>query len=139
MNILHFEDDYLIGLLDICYGTDVVELAHKINGRITFMELGEGDHIEVKTDKGYKAVTVNDILETQVQKQSKQHTKCEVGRSLYQGQSARVKINNETTKKQILFSKKRYIRQIFREVANGSLNNEEAEKLILRIDTDIDD
>lgn len=132
-------EEYLTGYIDVCFGTDRVELAHKVHGRYSYLELGEGDHIEVEGEQGYEMVTVNEVLKTIINKPSIKHSKSDVERSSYQGIKARVRINKETTARQELTAKLYTIRLIFKEVSSGFMSNEEAEQRLLRLEEDFED
>lgn len=132
-------NDYLTGRLTVFFGDDTVSLAHKVQGRYSYLDLEEGDYIEVENDGEYKAITVQDVLKTIVKKTSDKHTEWNKGESFYEGCKARVKLNPKSNKLVEENNKKYAINQIFKAVEYGYLTLDEARETIMKWETDIED
>ena len=128
------EGEYLTGSLFIYYdgGRDGVELLHKVNGRISAMRLGDGDHIEIQDGLIREVITVNEALKTI--KDDKSHKYHELGESLYQGVRARVKINHTTTKRLERETKALAIQNLLMKVKSGDLSEKDLARIIAEWD-----
>lgn len=133
------QDEFLTGRLTVFFGCDTVSLVHKVHGRYSYMDLEEGDYIEVGDAGERKVVTLQDVLQTIVEKPSDRHTEWNRGESVYEGCKARVKLDKKATKLVEENNKKRAIEQIFKAVKHERLTLEEAKKTILRWETDIEE
>lgn len=133
------QDEYLTGELTVFFGIDQVYLLHRVNGRLSEMELDEGDYIEVKDGDGYKLITVKDALNTIVTKKSDKHNQWDLYGSFYEGSKVRVKINHKTTNQIESRHKKYAIRKLFKAVEDGFITREDAMETLLRWETDIEE
>jgi hypothetical protein len=132
-------EEYLTGILTVHFGTDSVVLAHKVHGRFSYMDLVEGDHIEVEENEHYKLVTVKDVLDTTVNELSNRHTSWNLGQSFYEGSKARVKLNPRATRLVESNNKKYAIRQLFRAVESNLITYDKAQETLLKWESDIED
>ncbi|MGD6879273.1 hypothetical protein ACQCVJ_22540 [Bacillus infantis] len=121
----------LTGVLTVCFGTDEVILAHRVNGRISYMTLGAGDLIEL-VDHNNQVITIEDVLETIVKKSSERHSRWNYGSSYYEGENVKVTINHKTTKLMDSSNKQYNVRQLFKGVEDGFITQEEALEIIFR-------
>lgn len=121
-------NDYLTGYLAVFHGIDVVQLVHQVNGRVSFMELIEGDHIEVVDDDELKIISVSDALNEEHNQNS---WKC--GKSLYQDSHVRVKL--DVTQNKIINNAERHykIHEVLTYLKDGVITQAEAEILLVNI------
>lgn len=96
-------EEYLIGRITVYFGVDIVSLVHKVHGRYSYMDLVEGDLIEVKEDDQYKTITIKDILNKIVEHDSSQIWNH--GSSIYEGAQVRVKLDPQGNKLAVLTEK----------------------------------
>lgn len=133
------KDEYLTGFLTVFFGCDVVSLVHKVHGRFSIMDLGDGDCIEVKDGDDYKVITIQDALTKIVKKHSKKLTKWNEGQSSYEDDIVRVKLNQRTTLQMLLANERYHMRELFKAVEEGYLSHEEAMRTIVKWNFDYGD
>lgn len=124
-------NEYLHGRLTVCFATDVVSLAHRVQGRISFMDLDEVDHVEVLDGDNYKTINIEDVLKKMVERPSRKYTKWNVGQSLYEGAKVRVKLDEDATKRVESNAKKQLITQLFEEAKHGLYTYEEVQEILI--------
>jgi len=124
-------EEYLIGRITVYFGVDIVSLVHKVHGRFSYMDLVEGDLIEVKNDDQYKAITIKDILNTI------EHDSSQVwnhGSSIYEGAQVRVKLDPQGNKLAVLTEKSLKINKVMFALKQGFITHEEATQAFLQLE-----
>ncbi|WP_107950290.1 hypothetical protein [Lysinibacillus parviboronicapiens] len=129
-------EEYLIGRITVHFGIDIVSLVHKVNGRFSYMDLVEGDLIEVKEDDQYKAITIKDILNT-IERDSSQVWNH--GSSIYEGAQVRVKLDPQGNKRAALTEKSLKINKVMFALKQGLITHEEATQAFLVLELDDDE
>lgn len=130
-------EEYLIGHITVHFSVDIVSLVHKVHGRFSYMDLVEGDLIEVKEDDQYKAITIKDILETLVEDDSSQVWNR--GSSIYEGVQVRVKLDPQGNKLAVLTEKSLKINKVMFALKQGLITHEEATQAFLQLELKEDD
>lgn len=125
-------EEYLIGRITVHFGVDIVSLVHKVHGRFSYMDLVEGDHIEVKDNDQYKAITINEILDTLVEHDSSQVWNR--GSSIYEGAQVRVKLDPQGNKRAVLTEKSLKINKVMFALKQGLITHEEATQAFLQLE-----
>lgn len=129
-------EEYLIGRITVYFGIDIVSLVHKVHGRFSYMDLVEGDLIEVKNDDQYKAITIKDILNTI------EHDSSQVwnhGSSIYEGAQVRVKLDPQGNKRAVLTEKSLKINKVMFALKQGLITHEEATQAFLQFEFNDDE
>ena len=129
-------EEYLIGRITVYFGIDVVSLVHKVHGRFSYMDLVEGDLIEVKNDDQYKAITIKDILNTI------EHDSSQVwnhGSSIYEWAQVRVKLDPQGNKRAVLTEKSLKINKVMFALKQGLITHEEASQAFLQLELENDE
>lgn len=129
-------EEYLIGRITVYFGIDIVSLVHKVHGRFSYMDLVEGDFIEVKEDDQYKAITIKDILNTI------EHDSSQVwnhGSSIYEGAQVRVKLDPKGNKLAVLTEKSLKINKIMFALKQGFITHEQATQAFLQLELEHDE
>jgi len=129
-------EEYLIGRITVYFGVDIVSLVHKVHGRFSYMDLVEGDLIEVKNDNQYKAITIKDILNTI------EHDSSQVwnhGSSIYEGAQVRVKLDPQGNKLAVLTEKSLKINKVMFALKQGLITHEEATQAFLQLELENDE
>lgn len=124
-------EEYLIGRITVYFGIDIVSLVHKVHGRFSYMDLVEGDLIEVKNDDQYKAITIKDILN------KIEHDSSQVwnhGSSIYEGAQVRVKLDPQGNKRAVLTEKSLKINKVMFALKQGFITHEEATQAFLQLE-----
>lgn len=116
----------------VCYGIDQVELAHKVNGRFSFMVLCDNDQIMHKGNQ----ITVREILNTIVESKSEKHSQIDIGRSFYQGELVTVVLNPESTRSLEAANTRRFINQLFKNAKSGLISYEDLQEAMLKLEVD---
>lgn len=125
-------NEYLTGHLTVHYGCDVVQLVHRVNGRFSFMDLVNGDHIEVEVDDKREIVSVSDVLNDIVDNKKSRND----GRSFYHDANARVKLDL-TKNAAINNAERRYkIQEVLTSLKYGAITQQEAESLLVNLNTE---
>lgn len=130
-------EEYLIGRITVYFGVDIVSLVHKVHGRFSYMDLVEGDHIEVKEDDQYKAITIKDILDKIVGHDSSQVWNR--GSSIYEGAQVRVKLDLQGNKRVALTEKSLKINKVMFALKHGFITYEEATQAFLQLELENDE
>jgi len=125
-------EEYLIGRITVYFCVDIVSLVHKVHGRFSYMDLVEADHIEVKEDDQYKAITIKDILDTLVEHDSSQVWNR--GSSIYEGAQVRVKLDPQGNKRAVLTEKSLKINKVMFALKQGFITHEEATEAFLQLE-----
>lgn len=125
-------EEYLIGHITVHFGVDIVSLAHEVHGRVSYMDLVEGDHIEVKDDDQYKVITIKDILDTLVEHDSSQVWNR--GSSIYEGAQVRVQLDPQGNKRAVLTKKSLKINKVMTALKHGLITHEEATQAFLELE-----
>ena len=129
-------EEYLIGRITVYFCVDIVSLVHKVHGRFSYMDLVEGDHIEVKDNDQYKAITIKDILNTI------EHDSSQVwnhGSSIYEGAQVRVKLDPQGNKLAVLTEKSLKINKVMFALKQGLITHEEATQAFLQLELENDE
>lgn len=129
-------EEYLIGRITVYFGIDIVSLVHKVHGRFSYMDLVEGDLIEVKEDDQYKAITIKDILNTI------EHDSSQVwnhGSSIYEGAQVRVKLDPQGNKRAVLTEKSLKINKVMFALKQGFITHEQATQAFLQLELEHDE
>ncbi|MGE7954966.1 hypothetical protein [Lysinibacillus xylanilyticus] len=129
-------EEFLIGRITVHFGIDIVSLVHKVHGRFSYMDLVEGDHIEVKEDDQYKVITIKDILNT-IERDSSQVWNH--GSSIYKGAQVRVKLDPQGNKLAVLTEKSLKINKVMFALKQGLITHEEATQAFLQLELGDDD
>ena len=130
-------EEFLIGRITVYFCVDIVSLVHKVHGRFSYMDLVEGDHIEVKDNDQYKAITINEILDTLVEHDSSQVWNR--GSSIYEGAQVRVKLDPQGNKRVVLTEKSLKINKVMFALKQGLITHEEATQAFLQLELGEDD
>jgi len=130
-------EEYLIGRITVYFCVDIVSLVHKVHGRFSYMDLVEGDHIEVKDNDQYKAITINEILDTLVEHDSSQVWNR--GSSIYEGAQVRVKLDPQGNKRAVLTEKSLKINKVMFALKQGLITHEEATQAFLQLELENDE
>jgi len=130
-------EEYLIGRITVYFCVDIVSLVHKVHGRFSYMDLVEADHIEVKEDDQYKAITIKDILDTLVEHDSSQVWNR--GSSIYEGAQVRVKLDPQGNKRAVLTEKSLKINKVMFALKQGLITHEEATQAFLQLELENDE
>ncbi|WP_313150272.1 hypothetical protein [Lysinibacillus capsici] len=125
-------EEYLNGRITVHFGIDIVSLVHKVHGRFSYMDLVEGDFIQVKEDDQYKVITIKDILEKIVEHDSSQVWNR--GSSIYEGAQVRVKLDPQRNKLAVLTEKSLKINKVMFALKNGLITHEEATQAFLELE-----
>ena len=80
--------NYLTGKITVHFGSSYVLLAHKVQERISFMNLSEADLIEVQEGDVFKSITLKEIFSIISPS----------GHSIYEGSKVRVKLSLVTSR-----------------------------------------
>lgn len=129
-------EEYLIGRITVYFGVDIVSLVHKVHGRFSYMDLVEGDLIEVKNDGQYKAITIKDILNTIERDSSKVWNH---GSSIYEGAQVRVKLDPQGNKRAVLTEKSLKINKVMFALKQGFITHEQATQAFLQLELENDE
>lgn len=129
-------EEYLIGRITVYFGIDIVSLVHKVHGRFSYMDLVEGDLIEVKNDDQYKAITIKDIL-IKIEHDSSQVWNH--GSSIYEGAQVRVMLDPQGNKRAVLTEKSLKINKVMFALKQGLITHEEATKAFLQLELENDE
>lgn len=130
-------EEYLIGRITVYFGVDIVSLVHKVHGRYSYMDLVEGDFIEVKEGDQYNTITIKDILNKIVEHDSSQVWNR--GSSIYEGAQVRVKLDPQGNKLAVLTEKSLKINKVMFALKNGLITHEEATQAFLELELKDDD
>jgi len=130
-------EEYLNGRITVQFGIDIVSLVHEVHGRFSYMDLVEGDFIEVEEDDQYKVITIKDILEKIVEHDSSQVWNR--GSSIYEGAQVRVKLDPQGNKLAVLTEKSLKINKVMFALKNGLITHEEATQAFLELELKDDD
>lgn len=129
--------DYLIGRITVHFGIDIVSFVHKVHGRFSYMDLVEGDHIEVKDGDQYKKITIKDALDTLVEHDSSQVWNR--GSSIYEGAQVRVKLDPQGNKRAVLTEKGLKISKVMFALKQGLITHEQATQAFLQLELENDE
>lgn len=132
-------EEYLIGRLTVHFGVDIVSLAHNVQGRVSFMDLVEGDQIEVKEGDYYRSISTKDVLDTLVDYNSLRNEVWKCGSSFYEGSQVRVKLDPRGNKKNIFNRKKIIINKVMTALKQGHITHEEAAQAFLKLELEDDE
>lgn len=130
-------EEYLFGRITVHFGIDIVSLMHKVHGRFSYMDLVEGDLIEVREDDQYKTITIKDILNKIVEHDSSQVWNR--GSSIYEGAQVRVKLDPLGNKLAVLTEKSLKINKVMFTLKNELITHEEATQAFLQLELEHDE
>lgn len=132
-------EEYIIGRITVHFGVDIVSLAHIVQGRVSYMDLVEGDHIEVKVGDCYKAISTTNVLDTLVDNKPCKNDKWKRGSSLYEGSEVRVKLDLQGNRQAVLTEKSLKINKVITALKQGLINYEEATQALLSFELEDED
>ena len=132
-------EEYIKGRLTVHFGVGIVSLAHKVRGRTSYMDLVEGDHIEVEEGDDYKTTSIKDVLNTIVEHDTVINDVWKRGSSVFEGARVRVKPDIQGNKQAILTEKSLKINKVMTALKQGFINYEEATQALLSIELEVDD
>lgn len=132
-------EEYLIGRITVHFGIDIVSLVHKVQGRFSYMDLVEGDHIEVKDVDQYQVISITEVLDTIVEHDSDSNKVWNHGSSIYEGAQVRVKLDPQGNKRAVLTEKSLKINKVMTALKQGLITHEEATHAFLKLELEDDE
>ena len=121
------------------FGVDIVSLGHKVHGRVSYMDLVEGDQIEVKDGDQYQVISITDVLQTIVEHDSDRYKVWNRGSSIYEGAQVRVKLDPKGNKRAALTEKSLKINKVMYALKQGLITHEEATQAFLMLEIEDDE
>lgn len=127
-------DEYLTGKLNVHFMVDAVVLVHKVRGRVSHMDLIQGDHIEIENGEIWEVVSFADILNKTVEAPDDWKR----GMSIYQDACSRVKLGKKGNKL-VNYREKHYkISMILYMLRHGEITEVEAAEAIKKFEIEDD-
>lgn len=137
---MNSDSEYLTGFLTVEYGFESVSLMHKVQGRYSYLELAEGDLIEVKDGDSYREITYSEAFEQKTKSvQEDFATLHSMGGSIYQGAEARVIISPRATIRLQKDHKRYVLRALLELVKARTISHEEAMQMYFDWEDETDD
>ncbi|WP_336863846.1 hypothetical protein [Peribacillus frigoritolerans] len=132
-------ESYLTGYLTYNPSIDTVSLVHKILGRSSYMDLENGDHIEIFKNGIYQEISVREITNETIKNNSREHRGAP-GQSLYEGVKVRVMLSEKATRKIECYIRKRKTLCLFNSVVSkNGLTFEEATEILSSWEAETED
>lgn len=128
------DEEYLLGRITVHFGADIVSLGHEVHGRASYMDLVEGDHIEVNDGDQYQLITITDILDTIIERDSDRDRVWNRGESIYEGVQVRVRLDSQGNKQAALTEKSLKINKVMHALKQGFITHEEATQEFLKLE-----